>query len=306
MKKSLLLASFAIFATVASAQTTTCLATAESLAAAGLSTDGKLDIAGGAVIAKTDAGSIALAYDDSWGISNAYGSYKNVKVNGEEIALGSGAVGSKNPTFSGYADGVMSDGAVFELKPAKDGWVTIFTKFDPNKQYVVMEGKSGALAYTFGYSNGTVKINYTLPHNEYYAIDFSVDHDKYFTEAPADNLAACKPLKPYEQAGLESNPGANTGFVTFNVMGGETYYFSGLGTKVGCQGFVLTEGETEPTITFVATDELPEVVFGTGGAVESVEVAADENAPIYNMMGVRVSDDAKGILIQNGKKFIRK
>ena len=32
----------------------------------------------------------------------------------------------------------------------------------------------------------------------------------------------------------------------------------------------------------------------------------DENAPIYNTMGQRVSKDAKGILIQNGKKFINR
>ncbi len=41
-----------------------------------------------------------------------------------------------------------------------------------------------------------------------------------------------------------------------------------------------------------------------GSGVFSIE--AVEDAPIYNMMGVRVNADAKGILIQNGKKFIRK
>ena len=32
----------------------------------------------------------------------------------------------------------------------------------------------------------------------------------------------------------------------------------------------------------------------------------DENAPVYNLAGQRVSKDTKGILIQNGKKFINK
>lgn len=32
----------------------------------------------------------------------------------------------------------------------------------------------------------------------------------------------------------------------------------------------------------------------------------DPNAPVYNLEGQRVSKDAKGILIQNGRKFIRK
>lgn len=34
--------------------------------------------------------------------------------------------------------------------------------------------------------------------------------------------------------------------------------------------------------------------------------AADENAPIYNLAGQRVNKNAKGILIQNGKKFVNK
>ena len=41
-----------------------------------------------------------------------------------------------------------------------------------------------------------------------------------------------------------------------------------------------------------------------GSGVATVEI--DENAPIYNAQGVRVNADAKGLLIQNGKKFIRK
>ncbi len=35
-------------------------------------------------------------------------------------------------------------------------------------------------------------------------------------------------------------------------------------------------------------------------------VKADPNAPVYNISGQRVSKDAKGILIQNGKKFMNK
>ena len=36
------------------------------------------------------------------------------------------------------------------------------------------------------------------------------------------------------------------------------------------------------------------------------ENAANENAPIYNLAGQRVNKNAKGILIQNGKKFVNK
>lgn len=38
----------------------------------------------------------------------------------------------------------------------------------------------------------------------------------------------------------------------------------------------------------------------------TVEQELDENAPVYNLSGQRVSKDTKGILIQNGKKFINR
>ena len=44
----------------------------------------------------------------------------------------------------------------------------------------------------------------------------------------------------------------------------------------------------------------------TGITDVTVEKEFDENAPIYNISGQRVDKNAKGILIQNGKKFIRR
>lgn len=38
--------------------------------------------------------------------------------------------------------------------------------------------------------------------------------------------------------------------------------------------------------------------------VQTIEV--NENAPIYNLAGQRVSKDYKGVVIQNGKKFVRR
>ncbi|MDE6696787.1 MAG: hypothetical protein K2K25_07895, partial [Muribaculaceae bacterium] len=111
-----------------------------------------------------------------------------------------------------------------------------------------------------------------------------------------------KPSFPYQAAGLESNPGNGTVFVTFPVIGpdpeagymeGNTYYISALGSKVPMGGFIFTENE--PTITYCGTSDLPEVTFVPGkdpiigeNAVESIN-AASADAPIYNMMGVRVN-----------------
>ena len=56
----------------------------------------------------------------------------------------------------------------------------------------------------------------------------------------------------------------------------------------GIMPFLYEKDETSSGIRNVTVDEL------------------DENAPVYNLAGQRVSKDAKGIVIQNGKKYIRK
>ena len=44
---------------------------------------------------------------------------------------------------------------------------------------------------------------------------------------------------------------------------------------------------------------------GTGG-VANIAVAESEDAPIYNLQGVQVDENYKGVVIKNGKKFINK
>ena len=75
-------------------------------------------------------------------------------------------------------------------------------------------------------------------------------------------------------------------YLTFNTTAGETYYVFNKSTQIGFGGFEFTAG--------------------TSGINEIAVDAADANAPVYNLAGQRVSKDTKGILIQNGKKFINK
>lgn len=359
MKKSLLLLAVAATASLANAQVVVGLATSEELEAAGLGKDA-VTLPGGTTIVDNEAGTFSIAYEDSWKTSTAYGGYRDVVVNGNAIKLGSGAVGSANPTFVSYEAGVMSAGAVFLIDAKKDGYMTVFTKLNPNKQYVVFEGTVTGMPYTLGWTNGTDKIHYALPQNEEGTLDLgSADAGKYFIPATKqqkdengvllwknkvtgeiiaaeknptvkgdDNMqfsgvmedipGQSKPQMPWIVAGCESAPKENTGFLTFNVLAGNQYYVSALGSKACIGGFVYTE--VDPKVVFSAYEEIdketgevkasyPEIEFQPlldPTAVESIEAAADENAPVYNMLGVRVNADAKGILIQNGKKFIRK
>ena len=50
----------------------------------------------------------------------------------------------------------------------------------------------------------------------------------------------------------------------------------------------------------------PAVTAGESTGIENIEQAADDNAPMYNVAGQRVTKSAKGIVIQNGHKYVRK
>ena len=44
----------------------------------------------------------------------------------------------------------------------------------------------------------------------------------------------------------------------------------------------------------------------TATGIRGIEASETDDAPVYNMGGQRVSSHAKGIVIKNGKKIIRK
>lgn len=78
----------------------------------------------------------------------------------------------------------------------------------------------------------------------------------------------------------------SNGTVTFNVAAGGTYYVFAAGTKMGFYGFKYT--------------------IGTGTGISSVNAAAaKKDGKTYNMAGQEVSSSAKGIVIKNGKKYVK-
>ena len=75
-------------------------------------------------------------------------------------------------------------------------------------------------------------------------------------------------------------------YLTFSAAAGETYYIFNKNAQVGFGGFEFTPGSTG--ISDITADK------------------TNADAPVYNLAGQRVSKDTKGILIQNGKKFVVK
>ena len=76
------------------------------------------------------------------------------------------------------------------------------------------------------------------------------------------------------------------GYISFPVEARKTYFLFNPKSQIGLYGFEFTAGST-------------------GINDVTVNAGLDKNAPIYNLAGQRVGKDAKGILIQNGRKFIK-
>ncbi len=74
-------------------------------------------------------------------------------------------------------------------------------------------------------------------------------------------------------------------YLNFNATANETYYIFCKNTQIGFGGFEFTAG--------------------TSGISEIQTNTINENAPIYNLAGQRIDKSAKGLVIQNGKKYMK-
>lgn len=85
------------------------------------------------------------------------------------------------------------------------------------------------------------------------------------------------------------------GLVTFNVTANTKYLVFSSNSQLGLFGYEFTP----------SGDDTP---GGDDSSISDITTNTenDPNAPVYNLAGQRVGKDAKGLLIQNGKKFIRK
>lgn len=77
----------------------------------------------------------------------------------------------------------------------------------------------------------------------------------------------------------------SNGTVTFSVAEGGTHYVLAAGTKMGFFGFKYEAG--------------------TSTGISSIEAAAKNDDKTYNMAGQQVSGSFKGLVIKNGKKFVK-
>lgn len=77
----------------------------------------------------------------------------------------------------------------------------------------------------------------------------------------------------------------SNGVVKINVAEGGTYYVLCAGSKLGFYGFKYE--------------------VGTSTGISSVKAEAAQNGKTYNLAGQQVSDSYKGLVIKNGKKYVK-
>lgn len=221
----------------------------------------------------------------AWAASvNAQGTYA-VQV-GDKVNAGDKITSVKNVTLT-YMENA---GTAFAVGKKQSNWADAdFGAYvcGKNSGKLVSDAAPTGCGYKFETAKaGSVTVAVQLSGNKGFHI---LDAD--FAEvAPASyNLPAAKDgaSQEFTQNGKGENIIAekSNGTVTFSVAEGGTYYVLAAGTKMGFFGFKY---ET-----------------GTSTGISSIEAAAKNDGKTYNMAGQQVSGSFKGLVIKNGKKFVK-
>ena len=215
---------------------------------------------------------------------NAQGTYA-VQV-GDKVNAGDKITSVKNVTLTYMENAGTAFADVKKQSNWADGDFTAYVCGVNNGKLVKGSEPTGCV-YKFETANaGSVTVGVQLGGTKGFHI---LDAD--FAEvAPASyNLPAAK--DGASQKFTQNQKGENiiaeksNGTVTFSVAEGGTYYVLAAGTKMGFFGFKY-EAST-PT------------------GISSVKSEAAQNGKTYNLAGQQVSDSYKGLIIKNGKKYVK-
>ena len=295
----------------------------------------------GTLLYENDKVSLSTTFNDDCCVSscNKLG-YTYYVVNGVEYKtdgaannVWNGGVGNSNPTaITDLAAPVVEKGWVLDYYAKADGYLTVLYQASLNKNFYVIEGipnnglvvPNGAVAYDCFIETASepaglsgTSFSYKLPADKDGYVDLTAaDITKYVENGTGCIMWPYRILTGNAEATADSYPNANA-IAIFPIYKDLHYYVFATGSKVTGGPSVYTEEyptqfayvtEVKGEDGTVTETKVTNIIGQLGEAgVEAIEAAAiDENAPIYNALGVRVDANAKGLLIQNGKKFIRK
>ena len=217
---------------------------------------------------------------------NAQGTYA-VQV-GDKVNAGDQIKSVENITLT-YME---NDGTAFADGKATDNWADAdFGAYvcGKNSGKLVSDAAPTGCVYKFETAKaGSVTVGVQLGGTK----GFHILNADFAEVAPASyNLPAAK--DGASQKFTQNQKGENiiaeksNGTVTFSVAEGGTYYVFAAGSKMGFYGFKYVTG----TSTGISDIQAPK---------------SSKDGATFNLLGQKVANDAKGIVIKNGKKFINK
>ena len=216
---------------------------------------------------------------------NAQGTY--AVQGGDKVNAGDKITSVKNVTLT-YMENA---GTAFADGKATDNWADgDFTAYvcGKNSGKLVSDAAPTGCVYKFETAKaGSVTVGVQLGGTK----GFHILNADFAEVAPASyNLPAAK--DGASQEFTQNEKGENiiaeksNGIVTFSVAEGGTYYVLAAGSKMGFYGFKYE--------------------VGTSTGISSVNAAAaKKDGKTYNMAGQEVSSSAKGLIIKNGKKYVK-
>ena len=300
----------------------------------------KPEIAEGTVLAKSE--NVEMTWVNTTAMNNQNSDFNGIKtilVNGEAVDLVPGVGGEVNPSGVDVFAGPTKSGVQYCFTVKKDGWLIVPSKISSNKNFYAyegsFEGEMNLMAYTLGMAlygdnaHGKTHDVFTLPADELGYCNLEAPniqdylHGGNAIDWPYRIFFNVQPDTP--EYTDKVNAGNGTGVIMFPVFADAgTYYVFATGSKMNTCGAIFVEGEAQPEVSLYgpATEgenpraEQNYVITGnpqtppTGGidniATDVKAAELDWNAPVYNVMGQKVSKNFKGIAIQNGAKFVVK
>lgn len=277
-------------------------------------------LAAGAVFADNDVFTLKAGAADSYKAVTVDANGYNTITFGTDVMDCStmGIQGASNPKDDatqnpGQTFKAPVSGAYFALTtkasvPETGGYIYVVHKASSNKNYTVFE--EGTIApYTFAMQIDPTKNANAQPTGNVLSFTLPADAEGYYDTTNGPINWPIQIVNGSTEATITS-AGNGLGVIMFKVYPEETFIFNACGSKMSLKGIYYSATPVE-TVTISGPEVegvKPADVTLIGGGAGINNIAADAhnaNAPIYNLAGQRVSKDAKGILIQNGKKFIK-
>ena len=188
-----------------------------------------------------------------------------------------------------------AQGEYLKVTPIVDGKIKVGLYVNKNfPQFFVIDGSTGAAGYT------------VLPQSAFTVIGY-LRTNTWDGYKDGDGVPYPRPYTLTITEGYTLQPeGVNQQFlgtVEFAVKKGVSYYLLNPKSQLGFYGFTYTYDASEAA----GEGGLPTPTDPTT-AIETIKTSGNSNAnaPIYNLSGQKVDKSYKGLVIQNGRKFVNK